>query len=39
VALIKSRHTGAQRDAKLPFKRRDTHVGFCRCVRHRRPHL
>lgn len=24
VALIKSRHTGAQRDAKLPFKRRDT---------------
>lgn len=23
VALIKSRHTGAQRDAKLPFKRRD----------------
>lgn len=24
VALIKSRHTGAERDAKLPFKRRDT---------------
>lgn len=24
VALIKSRHTGAQRDTKLPFKRRDT---------------
>lgn len=24
VALIKARHTGAQRDAKLPFKRRDT---------------
>lgn len=23
VALIKARHTGAQRDAKLPFKRRD----------------
>lgn len=24
VALIKARHSGAQRDAKLPFKRRDT---------------
>ena len=24
VALIKARHTGAQRDARLPFKRRDT---------------
>lgn len=24
LALIKARHTGAQRDAKLPFKRRDT---------------
>lgn len=24
VALIKSRHTGAQRDTRLPFKRRDT---------------
>jgi len=24
IALIKSRHSGAQRDAKLPFKRRDT---------------
>ena len=24
VALIKSRHTGAERDGKLPFKRRDT---------------
>lgn len=24
VALIKSRHSGAQRDIKLPFKRRDT---------------
>lgn len=26
IALIKSRHTGAQRDAKLPFKRRDTSI-------------
>lgn len=26
TALIKSRHSGAQRDAKLPFKRRDTSV-------------